>query len=336
MTAAPLLEVEGLAVHYPVRRGPLQRRVGTVRAVDGVDLTLARGETLALVGESGCGKSTLGRAVLRLEEPTAGRVAFEGRDLGTLGKVELRDARRRMRMIFQDPQASLNPRFRVEDIVGEAYDIHGLSRQERAAGVRELLSLVGLSPEHARRFPHEFSGGQRQRIGIARALALHPSFVVCDEPVSALDVSVQAQVVNLLLELQEKLGLAYLFISHDLHLVEFFADRVAVMYLGRIVETAPAKALYRRPRHPYTRALLAASPSLDGEGHHRRAPLQGELPSPLAPPPGCTFHPRCPFAVDRCRAEAPPLRDLGEGVAARCWRAEEIEATGGLLAPAHA
>jgi oligopeptide/dipeptide ABC transporter ATP-binding protein len=326
MSGDALLRVTGLQVHFPVRRGPLQRRVGTIRAVDGVDLTVARGETLALVGESGCGKSTLGRAILRLEAPTAGQVLFEGQDLARMDQASLREARRRMRMVFQDPHASLNPRWRVGDIVGEAFDIHGLPVGQRDAGVRELLDLVGLAPEHARRFPHEFSGGQRQRIGIARALALDPSFIVCDEPVSALDVSVQAQVVNLLVELQERLGLAYLFISHDLHLVEFLADRVAVMYLGRIVETQPAASLYRRPRHPYTQALLAASPSLDRDRRRRRdaAPI-GELPSPLAPPAGCHFHPRCPFAMERCREETPPLMDFGEDSAARCWRLNELD-----------
>jgi oligopeptide/dipeptide ABC transporter ATP-binding protein len=319
----PLLEVDDLSVHFPVHRGPLRRKVGTVRAVDGVSLQVFPGETLALVGESGCGKSTLGRAVLRLQEPSAGAVRFEGKDLLQLDKAAMKAARRRMRMVFQDPHASLNPRLRAGEIIGEAFEIHGLPRAAREAGVAELLSLVGLGPEHAGRYPHEFSGGQRQRIGIARALALHPSFIVCDEPVSALDVSVQAQIVNLLMELQERLGLSYLFISHDLHLVEFIADRVAVMYLGRIVETAPAAALYRNPLHPYTQALLAASPSIDPDSRADQAVLTGELPSPLAPPPGCHFHPRCPFAISRCRTEAPPLLSLAPGHETRCWRAEE-------------
>ncbi len=318
----PLLEVDDLAVHFPVLRGPLRRRVGTVRAVDGVSLRVFPGETLALVGESGCGKSTLGRAVLRLQEPSAGAMRFEGQDLLQLDRRAMKAARRRMRMVFQDPHASLNPRLRAAEIIGEAFDIHGCTRAERDAGVAELLTLVGLGPEHAQRFPHEFSGGQRQRLGIARALALHPSFVVCDEPVSALDVSVQAQIVNLLMELQERLGLSYLFISHDLHLVEFIADRVAVMYLGRIVETAPAAALYAKPLHPYTRALLAASPSLE-PGQGVTGVIEGELPSPLTPPSGCAFHPRCAMAVERCRAEMPALLAHGAGHEVRCWRAEE-------------
>ena len=321
--STPLLEVDDLDVHFPVVRGPLRRHAGTVRAVDGVSLRLFPGETLALVGESGCGKSTLGRAVLRLQEATAGQVHFEGQDLLRLGRRALKAARRRMRMVFQDPHASLNPRLRAAEIIGEAFDIHGCTRAEREAGVMELLTLVGLGAEHAQRFPHEFSGGQRQRLGIARALALHPSFVVCDEPVSALDVSVQAQIVNLLMELQERLGLSYLFISHDLHLVEFIADRVAVMYLGRIVETAPAAALFAAPLHPYTRALLAASPSIDPDRRADGAVIEGELPSPLNPPGGCAFHPRCPMAVVRCRSEMPPLLARGAAHEVRCWRADE-------------
>jgi len=320
---APLLDVADLSVHFPVHRGPLRRHAGTVRAVDGVSLRVFPGETLALVGESGCGKSTLGRAVLRLQPATAAHLRFEGQDLLRLGHTAMKAARRRMRMVFQDPHASLNPRLRAGEIIGEAFTIHGCSRAEREAGIAELLELVGLGPEHAARFPHEFSGGQRQRLGIARALALHPSFVVCDEPVSALDVSVQAQIVNLLMELQERLGLAYLFISHDLHLVEFIADRVAVMYLGRIVETAPAAALFAAPLHPYTRALLAASPSIDPDRREAYVAVEGELPSPLNPPTGCAFHPRCPMAVDRCRAEMPPLRVFADGHEARCWRAED-------------
>ncbi|MBR0668160.1 dipeptide ABC transporter ATP-binding protein [Roseomonas hellenica] len=319
----PLLDVADLAVHFPVFRGPLRRKAGTVRAVDGVSLQVFRGETLALVGESGCGKSTLARAVLRLQEPSAGQLRFEGQDLLRLDRRAMKAARRRMRMVFQDPHASLNPRLRAGEIVGEAFDIHGCTRRERDAGVAELLTLVGLGPEHAARFPHEFSGGQRQRIGIARALALHPSLVVCDEPVSALDVSVQAQIVNLLMELQERLGLSYLFISHDLHLVEFIADRVAVMYLGRIVETAPIQSLYAAPLHPYTQALLAASPSIDPDRRHQHVVPDGEVPSPLSPPSGCAFHPRCPFAIANCRAEMPPLLTLAPGHDVRCWRAGE-------------
>ncbi len=325
MTAAtPVLAVEGLKVHYPVYHGMLARQVGVIRAVDGVDLALARGETLALVGESGCGKSTLGRAVLALERPTEGAVRFEGQDLLAMAPDVLRQARRRMRMVFQDPYASLNPRMRARDIVAEAFVIHGVGRREREERVRALLEVVGLRPEHADRYPHEFSGGQRQRIGIARALALEPALLVCDEPVSALDVSIQAQVINLLMDIQERMDLAYLFISHDLNLVEFIADRVAVMYLGRIVELASSAALYRRPLHPYTEALLSASPVPDPAARRQRIVLQGEVPSPLAMPQGCAFHTRCRFAVEHCRQAPPPLEEHRPGHFARCWRVDEI------------
>ena len=313
-----LLRVSGLTKHF-------RTRAGLVRAVDGVSFSLDRGETLALVGESGCGKSTTARLVLRLIEPTAGTVAFEGQDITTLPGGALRRLRRRMQIVFQDPFASLNPRMTVGATLDEPLLIHGYGdaarRRERVA---ELLSLVGLAPEHMRRYPHEFSGGQRQRIGIARALALEPALVVCDEPVSALDVSVQAQVVNLLADLQARLGLSYLFIAHDLAVVKHVASRVAVMYLGRIVETAGRDDLFARPLHPYTRALLAAIPRPDPAQRLARQVPGGDVPSPLNPPPGCHFHTRCPFAVERCRLEAPTLRTLGEAHLSACHRAEEL------------
>ncbi|MDE2200244.1 MAG: dipeptide ABC transporter ATP-binding protein [Rhodospirillales bacterium] len=324
--SARLLEVEGLAKHYPVRRGLiLQREIGTVRAVDGISFHLDAGETLALVGESGCGKSTTARLVLRLVEPSAGAVRFEGVDITAMGGQPLRRLRRRMQIVFQDPFASLNPRMTVGDILEEPLIVHEIGdRAARRARVEQLLSLVGLASYHARRYPHEFSGGQRQRIGIARALAVEPALVVCDEPVSALDVSIQAQVVNLLKDLQARLGLSYLFIAHDLAVVKHMADRVAVMYLGRIVETADKDTLFANPRHPYTRTLLAAIPRPDP---HRKAAHQipgGDLPSPMNPPPGCHFHTRCAFATARCRAEDPALRDLGAGHAVACHHAETL------------
>ncbi|MBN9541675.1 MAG: peptide ABC transporter ATP-binding protein [Alphaproteobacteria bacterium 65-37] len=324
----PLLAVRGLRVHFPVRRGLLaKRQVGTVKAVDGIDFSLAAGETLGLVGESGSGKSTAGLAVLRLLDVTGGDVRFEGRDITALGRTEMRPLRRRMQMVYQDPFSSLNPRMKVADIVGEPLIVHGEagSRGARRERVAELLDLVGLRPEMGRRYPHEFSGGQRQRIGIARALAVSPALVVCDEPVSALDVSIQAQVVNLFQDLQARLGLAYLFIAHDLAVVRHISDRIAVMYLGKIVELASREQLYRRPRHPYTRALLAAvpipNPRLEAQRSHQA--LVGEIPSPLAPPPGCRFSTRCPMATDLCRTEEPPLRDLAVGHRAACHFAED-------------
>jgi peptide/nickel transport system ATP-binding protein len=314
-----LLEVRGLKKYFPIRRGVFSRVTGYVRAVDGVDLTLRPGETLGLVGESGSGKTTTGRCILRLIEPTEGSVRFDGKDLLALSPGEMRKTRRQLQVIFQDPYSSLNPRMRVGTIVGEPLAIHRIARgSEREARVADLLRRVGLDPSVMKRYPHEFSGGQRQRIGIARALALNPKLVICDEPVSALDVSVQAQVINLLMDLQEEFSLTYLFIAHDLSVVEHISDRVAVMYLGKIVEMADAGTLYRDPRHPYTKALLSAIPVPDPDSRPRRTPLKGELPSPAAPPPGCAFHTRCPIAEEICSRVEPRLQDLGEGHLASC------------------
>jgi oligopeptide transport system ATP-binding protein len=317
-----LLEVRDLVKHYPVASGFFGRHAGVVRAVDGVSFTIRRGETLGLVGESGCGKTTTGRCILQLERPTSGSIRFEGQELTTLGPEALRTVRRRMQVIFQDPYSSLNPRMTVGQIVEEPLAVHGLvpDAAARAARVWELLGQVGLLPQHARRYPHELSGGQRQRVGIARALSLEPSLIVCDEPVSALDVSIQAQIINLLEDLRRELGLTYLFVAHDLSVVRHISDRVAVMYLGRIVELADRQALYETPRHPYTRALLSAVPIPDPEVEARREHivLGGEVPSPLRPPPGCAFHPRCPVAVEECRRVRPELRELGRGHEAAC------------------
>jgi oligopeptide transport system ATP-binding protein len=315
-----LLQVRDLRVHFPVRRGVVfQRQVGSVRAVDGVDLEVRRGETLGLVGESGCGKSTTGRAILQLERPTSGEVWFDGEELTSLWRHRmgrwvwsdrLRDLRRRMQMIFQDPYASLDPRMTVESIVGEPLETFRIASGEALRRrVQELLERVGMDPRYVRRYPHEFSGGQRQRIGIARALALEPELIVADEPISALDVSIQAQILNLMQRLQRELGLTYVFIAHDLAAVRHISDRIAVMYLGRIVEVAEARVLYRSPRHPYTRALISAVPIPDPkiERERRRILLAGDVPSPIHPPDGCPFHPRCPDAIDRCRVEAPKL-----------------------------
>ena len=309
---ASLLRVEGLKVHFPVTEGVvIQKRVGSVKAVDGVSFDLRRGETFGLVGESGCGKSTTALAVLRMLAPTAGRVVFEGEDVTHLDAARMRPIRRRMQMVYQDPFGSLNPRMKVRDIVGEPLVVHGLASDRSAyrARVAELMDLVGLLPDMADRYPHEFSGGQRQRIGIARALALEPSLLICDEPVSALDVSIQAQVVNLLMDLQERLGLTYLFIAHDLSVVRHISDRIGVMYLGRIVEIATRDALFAAPKHPYTQALLAAVPLPDPALEATRPDelIAGEVPSVRNPPPGCAFHPRCPRAMARCEAERPEL-----------------------------
>ena len=317
----PLLRVRDLVKRFPVHGGFLRRVTGQVHAVEGVSFDLDAGTTLGLVGESGCGKSTTGRCVLRLVEPTAGEVRFEGIDTGTLKNAARRALARDMQIIFQDPFASLNPRMTVGAIVGEGLVIHKLaaSAADRAARVAELLEMVGLQAAHARRYPHEFSGGQRQRIGIARALATNPRLIVCDEAVSALDVSIQAQVVNLLQDLQQRLGLAYLFIAHDLSVVRHISDRVAVMYLGRIVEIASSHALYTRPRHPYTEALMASVPVPDPRVRRARIVLQGDVPSPLNPPAGCAFHTRCPIArKGLCDVERPPLREIAPGHRLAC------------------
>jgi oligopeptide transport system ATP-binding protein len=318
-----ILNVKDLKVHFPVNKGIVfQKQVATVRAVDGVSFSLGRGETLGLVGESGCGKSTTGLAVLRMQAATSGSIEFEGQDITHFSKDQMRPLRRRMQMVYQDPYGSLNPRMKVRDIVGEPLEVHGLdsNRGEYEDRVAKLLSTVGLLPDMADRYPHEFSGGQRQRIGIARALALEPSLIICDEPVSALDVSIQAQVVNVFVELQERLGLSYLFIAHDLAVVRHVSDRIAVMYLGRIVEVATREDLYRTPLHPYTVALLAAVPVADPviEASRKRVIVVGEVPSAMNPPSGCRFHTRCPQAMERCKVDDPVMKDLGGGRAVAC------------------
>jgi oligopeptide/dipeptide ABC transporter ATP-binding protein len=314
-----LIELENVTKHFPVKQGVFSRARGQVHAVEDVSLAVRAGETLGIVGESGCGKSTTARLMLRLLEPTSGSIRFEGQDISHLGQHKLRPLRREMQMIFQDPYASLNPRKNVEQIVGQPFAVHGgLSGREAKLRIRELLSTVGLSPEHASRYPHEFSGGQRQRIGIARALALNPKLIVCDEPVSALDVSVQAQILNLLRSLQQEFGLTYVFISHDLSVMRQICTRIAVMYLGRIVELAPRDEIYRNPRHPYTRALLSAVPSPDPRQRKERMVLGGDVPSPVRPPSGCAFHPRCPHAEDVCRTMMPPLETGRGGHAVAC------------------
>ncbi|HWQ14505.1 MAG TPA: ABC transporter ATP-binding protein [Roseiflexaceae bacterium] len=329
-----LLEVNNLTMHFPIRRGLLQRVVGHVKAVDGVSFFIRERETLGLVGESGCGKTTAGRTILRLYDPTAGEIWFRTRDgrrvnVATLSQQEMKPLRREMRMIFQDPFSSLNPRMTVKDLIGEPLVIHrvaeGRAIEERVA---ELMRAVGLDPDYMERYPHEFSGGQRQRIGLARTLALSPRLIVADEPVSALDVSIQAQVLNLLQELKERLGLTLLFVAHDLSVVEHMCDRIAVMYVGKLVELAESETLLRTPLHPYTEALLSAIPAADPDVRTKRIITPGEVPSPAAPPPGCVFHPRCRYAQDICKREVPPLREVVPGHYAACHFAEEIRLQG--------
>jgi oligopeptide transport system ATP-binding protein len=324
MTA--LLEVEDLVKYFPIHAGLLSRHVGDVKAVDGVSFTIARGETLGLVGESGSGKTTIGRLLLRLLPATRGKVIFDGRNVLELNRSEVRKIRRSMQIIFQDPFASLNPRMTVGDIIGEPLRIHHLAHGKAVdERIKELLKLVGLQPYHANRYPHEFSGGQRQRVGIARSLAVDPTFIVCDEPVSALDVSIQAQVINLLEDLQERLGLTYLFIAHDLSVVRHISTRVAVMYVGKLVELADRNALYQNPLHPYTQALLSAIPIPDPklEAKRKRIVLTGDIPSPVNPPSGCRFHTRCPIAFERCSVEEPAFKDYGAGHFAACHWVDE-------------
>ncbi len=315
-----LLEVKDLVKHFPIRQGVIfSKQVGAVQAVDGIGFNVNKGETLGLVGESGCGKTTAGRCILRLIEPTSGEVKFDGKDVPSLPKDELRELRKEMQIIFQDPYGSLNPRMTVGDIVGEPLHIHKLAKgAAKEKRVREILETVGLSAFHARRFPHEFSGGQRQRIGIARALAVDPRLIICDEPVSALDVSIQAQVINLLQDLQEEFGLTYLFIAHDLSVVKHISDRVAVMYLGKIVELTGKTELYRNPKHPYTQALLSAIPEADPTIKKERILLKGDVPSPINPPSGCRFHTRCPKAMDICKTKDPAFVDTGDGHFVAC------------------
>ncbi|MBX2998730.1 MAG: dipeptide ABC transporter ATP-binding protein [Caldilineaceae bacterium] len=335
-----LLSVRNLKMHFPITRGIIiQRQVGSIKAVDGITFDLIRGETLGLVGESGCGKSTTGRAILQLYDPTDGAVIFEGQDLTKMRSGDLRRMRRRMQMIFQDPYASLNPRMTVGSIVGEPLEVHniGSNRKERQERVQELLKIVGLNPYFINRYPHEFSGGQRQRIGVARALAVNPSFIVCDEPISALDVSIQAQVINLLEDLQGDLGLTYLFIAHDLSVVRHISDRIAVMYLGKIVELADRDDLYENPLHPYTQALLSAVPIPDPEieKERQRIILEGDVPSPANPPKGCNFNTRCPRVMDICRQYEPAFTNIGNGHFAACFLHEAVkpvdEATGQVV-----
>jgi oligopeptide/dipeptide ABC transporter ATP-binding protein len=324
-----VLDVRSLRKHFPIRTGLLSRVSGHVKAVDDVSFSIDSGETLSLVGESGCGKTTTSRCILRAIAPTSGEILFQGQDVAKLERRELRPLRRQMQMIFQDPFSSLNPRMTISEIIGEPLLVNGMTdTAERNARVAELLELVQLPSAYLNRFPHAFSGGQRQRIGIARALALHPSLIVADEPVSALDVSVQAQIVNLMIELQDRLGLAMLFVAHDLSVVKHVSHRVAVMYVGRIVEIAPTKALFASPGHPYTEALLSAVPVPDPRRRASRIVLEGDVADPSNPPSGCHFHPRCRYATDRCKVETPPLAEIAPGHAVRCLRADEISLKG--------
>ena len=321
-----LLEAHNIVKHFPIKGGVFMREIAAVKAVDGVSLTIDEGETVGLVGESGCGKTTFGRAILRLEEPTSGEIFFEGESILGYDKNKMQALREKMQIIFQDPYSSLNPRKTVSHIIGEPLLVHGMrSRKKREEKVLDLLRVVGLRKEHMRRYPHQFSGGQRQRIGVARALALHPKLIVCDEAVSALDVSIQAQVINLLKDLQDEFGLTYLFISHDLSVVEHVSDRVAVMYLGKIVEFAPSKALYQTPLHPYTQALLSAVPVPDPAlKSNERIILKGDVPSPIDPPPGCSFHPRCLFAKDICSQREPQFREVQNKHFVACFFAGQV------------
>jgi oligopeptide/dipeptide ABC transporter ATP-binding protein len=322
-----LLSVRQLRTYFPILGGVLRRRVGEVKAVDGVSFDIHRGETLGLVGESGCGKTTTGRTILRLQKATSGEIIFEGQNVLGLNASQMKARRRDMQIIFQDPYSSLNPRMPVGDIIGEGLRVHGMKdRREREKTVQYFLSVVGLRKEYVRRYPHEFSGGQRQRIGVARALALRPKFIVCDEPVSALDVSVQSQVLNLLEDLQKEFGLTYLFIAHDLSVVEYLSDRVGVMYLGKMAELATSEDLYATPLHPYTKALLSAIPNPDPLVRSKRIVLQGDVPSPINPPSGCRFRTRCPIAIERCAAEEPEFREIMPHHFVACHRAEESTA----------
>ncbi len=328
-----LMQVVGLQKYFPIQKGFMRRTIGYVRAVDGVELTIMRGETFGLVGESGCGKTTTGRCVLRAVEPTDGQIYFDDQELGWIDVSKLKSSqlkifRRHTQMIFQDPYSSLNPRMTLLEIIGEPLINNGIGGQERIDRVAQLLEMVGLRPEYINRYPHAFSGGQRQRIGIARALALNPQFVVCDEPISALDVSIQAQTLNLLQDLQETFGLTYLFVAHQLNVVEHICDRVAVMYVGKMVETADTDSLFHAPLHPYTEALMGAISRPDPEKRGERTVLEGEIANPASPPSGCYFHPRCPYAVDHCRLEEPALREVRPGHHVKCHLAEDLDLRG--------